>query len=278
MIRFKTAEETDHKALKALWHEAFGEDYDSIDLFFETLFAPENTLIAEDEGTLLSALYLLEGEMTLEEGKSVPVDYVFAAATAFPYRRRGIMRALLDFAAKTSEKRGKAALCLLPGEKSLEAYYRTCGFCAYFTARERILPYKEPAASVFENEPEETSDLNLIRNRFLENSAGNILFPEKHADFAGCYQHFVSIRGGYALVCDPVGKRRVVSEYFVAPERFDALFSKICECCPAKEYALYTATNCMEGTGSIVKRGMIRPLGGFEIPNENTPYLGMTLE
>lgn len=278
MIRFKTAEGTDPKVLKALWHEAFGEDYDSIDLFFETLYAPENALIAENEETLLSALYLLEGEMTLDEGKSVPVDYVFAAATALRYRRRGIMRTLLDFAAETSEKRGKAALCLLPGETSLEAYYRTCGFCAYFTAREQIFPYMEPGASILENEPETTSELNMIRNRFLENSSGNILFPEHHANFASRYQHFVSVCGGYALVCDLLGERRVISEFFVSPEHFDALFSKICERFPAKEYALYTAPCCMEGNGIIIKRGMIRPLGGFELPKENTPYLGMTLE
>ncbi len=275
MIEFSAAYESDLPALEALWQSAFGDGPETIRLFFERMFRPENTCAAKENGELRAALYLLPAQIILSSERSEPVYYLYAAATKPEFRRRGIMRALLSYAAQIARERGKAALCLLPGEESLVRYYLRCGYREYFAARRVILPYKAPSKETVRFE---CDDPKAVREAFLKETPGSILFPETHVSFAKRYYRFVSAKNAYAMISEHDGALCRVSELFAAPEDFDLLFSRICEEYPAKEYEIHTAADCLKGFGSFENRGMILPLGESEIPETKTAYLGLTLE
>ena len=277
MIEFSTAERINPASLKSLWHDSFSEDYQSINLFFNSMYLLENTLIAFNGDTLVSALYLLPGKISTGNGQYSSIYYIFAAATNPYFRRRGIMRELLAYAAESAHNRGKSALCLLPGEESLYKYYERCGFRKYFTARKVILSYKEPIQYNIEYGVT-AENLFSFREKILKDSPGNILFPSEHMTFALKYQDYISMDRGYAIISDVNKDRCIVSEFLTTPDCFELLFSKICEFYPARSYELYTPAQCMKSTGFLVPRGMILPINDFHLPEGNAPYLGLALD
>ena len=75
LIEFSTAERINPASLKSLWHDSFSEDYQSINLFFNSMYLPENTLIAFNGDTLVSTLYLLPGKISTCNGQYSSIYY-----------------------------------------------------------------------------------------------------------------------------------------------------------------------------------------------------------
>ncbi len=130
----REAQPEDIPVLYALWQEAFGDETETIDLYFDTCFCTENTLVAVCDDRVRAVIYLLPNALQNGE-KTFPAAYIYAAATEKAYRGRGLMGALLDFAAKTAEKRGMDFLYLVPASKSLFPYYGARGFKTAFSKK-----------------------------------------------------------------------------------------------------------------------------------------------
>lgn len=127
----RTAKLEDTPALYALWAQAFGDSKDTIDAFFHLCYAPENTLVAETDGQVRAALYLLENQ--LQTGENIyRAAYIYAAATEQGYRKNGLMSALLQYAAETAAQRQIDFLFLTPAEDGLFRYYGKRGFQTAF--------------------------------------------------------------------------------------------------------------------------------------------------
>lgn len=75
----KTGRE-DIPALNALWQEAFGDEQQDIDLFFETVYPNATGFCAEDGGELVSMLFALPQTIVKEE-KQLKCAYLYAVAT-----------------------------------------------------------------------------------------------------------------------------------------------------------------------------------------------------
>ncbi|MGN0562320.1 MAG: GNAT family N-acetyltransferase [Candidatus Fimenecus sp.] len=123
----RTAKLEDKPALYALWAQAFGDSKDTIDAFFHLCYAPENTLVAETDGQVRAALYLLENQLQTGEN-TYRTAYIYAAATEQSYRKNGLMSALLQYAAETAAQRQIDFLFLTPAEDGLFRYYGKRGF------------------------------------------------------------------------------------------------------------------------------------------------------
>lgn len=125
MIRFSTFD--DIPAMTALWHEAFGDDKSFISAFLRSFYTPQNAPITVIDGEIAAMLFLLDGEM-LVGGKRYPAYYLYAACTKKSHRGKGLMTELLDFSARTAADRGRAFICLKPGEKALFDFYEKRGY------------------------------------------------------------------------------------------------------------------------------------------------------
>ena len=91
-------------ALKALWQEAFGDEQQDIDLFFETVYPNATGFCAEDGGELVSMLFALPQTIVKEE-KQLKCAYLYAVATKKDRQGEGLCSALLAYAEKELRKR-----------------------------------------------------------------------------------------------------------------------------------------------------------------------------
>ena len=113
----KTGRE-DIPALKALWEEAFGDEQQDIDLFFETVYPNATGFCAEDGGELVSMLFALPQTIVKEE-KQLKCAYLYAVATKKVRQGEGLCSALLAYAEKELRKRYFEALLLSPASERL---------------------------------------------------------------------------------------------------------------------------------------------------------------
>lgn len=132
MIRFAT--KNDLNGIVNLWNEAFGDSEDDIMFFLDNRFIPENTLVYEYCGEVVSMLFLLEGDMVIN-GTAYPSYYLYAACTAKKCRGRGIMAELLEKAKSVGAERYRCFICLMPGEKSLFEFYERFGYKNVFSRK-----------------------------------------------------------------------------------------------------------------------------------------------
>ena len=113
----------DEKALKALWHEVFGDTDVYIDTFFRELNRPGMASVVEEDGKIVAAAY------------AVPfgaVRYIFAVATKPEYRGRGYGRAVVLAAA------GGEPAYLCPASATLRCWYA-------LTMRAKTVSYRSNA-------------------------------------------------------------------------------------------------------------------------------------
>lgn len=122
----KTGRE-DIPALKALWQEAFGDEQQDIDLFFETVYPNATGFCAEDGGELVSMLFALPQTIVKEE-KQLKCAYLYAVATKKDRQGEGLCSALLAYAEKELRKRYVEALLLSPASERLADFYAERGF------------------------------------------------------------------------------------------------------------------------------------------------------
>ena len=130
---------TDVPALVSNWQMCFGDEPSQIKPFFESkAFSPADTLVYEENGEVVSQLFLMEG--VLRKGCLVyPAFYLYAACTLEEYRGRGIMSALVKEAIAHARERGKEFIFLLPGEKELYDYYSKLGFEPCCACEEKVI-------------------------------------------------------------------------------------------------------------------------------------------
>ena len=124
----------DVSELKQLWKEVFGDSDEYLHTFFEKVYREENTLVHTENGKIVSALYMIPYKMIID-GKMQDIIYLYALATDYKHRGRGIMSTLIEEAHKIGTDRGYTLSVLIPAEKSLFDYYRKFGYetCVRFT-------------------------------------------------------------------------------------------------------------------------------------------------
>ncbi len=132
MIRLSN--DNDINGIVAIWKEAFGDSEKDIVFFLEYHYNPENTVVCECNGSIVSVLFLLEGDMHVK-GLDYPSYYLYAACTLKEYRGRGLMAELLGFAKSIASERNKFFIALKPADESLYNYYSRFGYQSVFTKK-----------------------------------------------------------------------------------------------------------------------------------------------
>ena len=162
-----TARSGDVPRLKALWHQAFGDDMPVIDRFFQGLFRPDSTVVCRDGDDAVAMAHWLP--MTVcHGGRGWPVAYIYAVATEEAHRGRGYCRDMLDYFAATMPDQGIRGLVLVPGSESLRQLYRRYGFSDYTTVSTETL---EAGPSVGQWESIEAPEYLMLREELLNDNA-----------------------------------------------------------------------------------------------------------
>jgi ribosomal protein S18 acetylase RimI-like enzyme len=137
MLTFRLSEAGDIKGIKQVWKTCFGDEDAYIDFFFENIYRPGSFMLLLDDGMIASMTAAFPQRLAMTGGRSLPVMYLYAFATAPEYRGRHCGEDLMAYAAEYLEKEGYAAAIVVPGDKGLFDYYEGLGFKNSFYLLER---------------------------------------------------------------------------------------------------------------------------------------------
>lgn len=152
----------------SLWQSCFGDDRETIDMFFKNSFSYENAVICTDKAEVVSQLFLLPEKLSLGE-KEYFAYYIYAAATAESYRKQGIMGSLLEFTSALAANRKADYLFLVPATEKLFDYYEKFGFYKALYAEKTVfkLAGGEPL-DIKSTEPSDIKKAALKREKLLK--------------------------------------------------------------------------------------------------------------
>lgn len=225
MIRI--SDKSDINGIINLWKEAFGDSEREIMFFLDNRYKPENTLVVEESGKIASMLFLLEGEMKINN-VCYPSYYLYAACTLKEFRGRGFMASLLSFAKETALKRNVDFICLLPAEDSLYKFYENHGYKAVFRKKVYTLT-RDNTVDNSNISTDSFSDIEEIRNKAFNNinmfkwDNESLKFAFEHNKFYGG-QALIN-REGYALY--NISERQICVKEFAFTDNIDAVLLNI---------------------------------------------------
>lgn len=280
----RLSDKNDINGIITLWNEAFGDGENEIIFFLDNKYVPENTLIIEENGTLASMLFLLEGNMRIN-GESYPSYYLYAACTAKQFRGKGFMAELLAEANRIASLKGKDFICLMPGEKSLFDFYEKHGYLTVFN--KKILTVNRSDFDFFcETEEHSCESLQILRNNafspfdFFEWDNSSIEFAFSHnklysgTDISDCK--------GYLLYTENDGIVTVKEFAFTEENLINGLALLFTESkCKKALISLPSQYKTTVGDYSILPSAMIYPVSMRSkniVQNLNNAYLGLTLD
>ncbi len=113
------------ESLIKLWMKVFGDEYGYVSLLFED--SPPECFAELSDGKIISALYLLEGEILIGD-KVYSGRYLYCAATEKSFRGKGYMAKLIAEAQNYCRERLLDFICLVPANDGLYDYYSRFDF------------------------------------------------------------------------------------------------------------------------------------------------------
>lgn len=262
-MQLRVAQQKDIPKLYALWEEAFGDTKETVDLFFDTCFQMQNTLVAVCDGQVRSVVYLLRNVLQ-NGGKSFTASYIYAAATEKSYRGKGLMQALLTYTAETEAARDTDFLYLVPANAHLFRYYEKCGYHIAFG--KRICTFSRTGLQAFAETAESTVPY-MAWNRTA------LLFAEKLAQQFG--DHSICSANGLAVWAQ-TGDCAEVSELYAVDGRLSELLQELLQACTAQRFLL--PLPCTAAAEKCENTAMLKALSErAKAQNIKNAYVGLTL-
>jgi len=128
-IRFAVPADTEQ--IKNIWRVCFNDSEAFLDWNFSRNYSPENTLLCEMNGKIVSDLQMIPYALSIG-GAPAGADYISGAATLPEYRGRGIMGELLRRSFEESRRRGHELSFLVPARAE---FYEKFGYKFYWFRR-----------------------------------------------------------------------------------------------------------------------------------------------
>lgn len=262
-MQLRKAQQEDIPALYTLWEEAFGDTKETIDLFFDTCFQMQNTLVAVCDGQVRSVVYLLRNALQ-NGGEAFSASYIYAAATEKTYRGKGLMHALLTFVAETETARGTDFLYLVPANAHLFRYYEKCGYHIAFGKQIRTF-----------SRAELQSFAEIVKSTvpYIAWNRAVLQFSKKLAQQFG--DRCICSAGGLA-VWTQTGDCLEVTELYAADGRLPELLQELLRACKAMQFTL--PLPCTAPTEKCENTAMLKALSErAKALNIQNAYVGLTL-
>ncbi len=135
--------ETIENELKQMWEINFLDNREFIDLFFDYFYNDENVFYSQQNGEIISCLYLLPFFMNFLNTK-VKTSYLCGATTYIDYRQKGQMKIIIERALNNLYENDVAFCALSPANGKLFEYYKKLGFfTSYYNKKITISQERE---------------------------------------------------------------------------------------------------------------------------------------
>lgn len=230
----RRARAEDRPALEAIWLSSFPEDTPAdVAFFWNSGFRPEQAIVHTVDGRPVSMLFLLPSVLNIPDSTSLPVGYVYAAATLPDYRGRGLFSSLLKFAHKLAADAGMRACFLRPAQPSLETFYARLGYQPGFRAEIQTFSRQEI-------EDQAADAVPLVRRRPCPSPQRRTWLRERHIpyiDWDTVVWRFVveGVQGEYwespewSALCAPNAQHLLVRELLCPLEQRPSFFRHLCD-------------------------------------------------
>ena len=149
--------------LRQLWQNTFGDSDALLDIFFSTAFSPMRSMCLWAEGQLAAAAYWLDCQVGQQKAA-----YIYAVATAAPFRMRGFCRTLMKNIHTVLAHQGYSSSLLVPSDSGLRQMYRTMGYADFGGIREFTCHAATPAIPLRQIHKEAFS---ALRRQYLPENA-----------------------------------------------------------------------------------------------------------
>lgn len=177
----ETKEELDN--IYHLWQECFGDSSSYMDFYFKHIIPKNQVISLYDENEIISMLHLNPYELSVM-GKLLTANYIVGVATKSSYRKRGLMRGLMEEAFRQMYQDKQCFTYLMPIAKEI---YKPFDFSIVYEQEPwNYEMLKAPEKLLVEQvkELDELIDIVVINNENINSVEGAIQYKDSLARFA----------------------------------------------------------------------------------------------
>ncbi len=176
-------------SLRSLWAEAFGDENEFLDRFFDVAYSENRCRVLTVDKSVKAALYWFDAEF---QGKKIA--YLYAIATEKKEQGKGYCTALMRDTHAFLRENGYCAAMLCPANDSLFEFYRRLGYeNATYTSEFQCFKANETV----ELKQISTEEYNSLRKAYLP--FGGVIQEKETTDFLATFSSFYS--GDDFIVC-----------------------------------------------------------------------------
>ena len=158
-MKLRKLQSNEHIRTRKLWEEIFTEDTpEFLDYYYSIKIKNNEIYVIEDDGEIVSMLHLNPYEMRIGD-KLCQTHYIVAVATKQSYRKRGLMRQLLNYVLQVMTDREEPFTFLMPAD---EAIYKPFGFEFVYEQRQDKVVGKRNCDAQLEMIPATENDCEKI--------------------------------------------------------------------------------------------------------------------
>lgn len=224
----RLAKEQDKEQVKALWNYCFYESDPYLSWFFDTIYRPQQTVVAAEGEKVLSAAQFLPYWVKLG-GRKLQAVYLAGVSTWPQARGKGAARAVIAYGEQLSKERGAQLALLVP---AIDHFYEKLGYRICADKEEYQYAASVPPPGRFRGEirpagQEELDDMLALYHNAMSKLDGYILRDKTIME--QIIQTYTFFHGGAYVFYDkgnPVGyviysvdSQRICAEEAVYTER-----------------------------------------------------------
>ncbi|ENY8961047.1 GNAT family N-acetyltransferase [Clostridioides difficile] len=233
-MEIRYAKEEEIESIKEIWSYCFNDTESFMKYYFNDKYKSENTVVALDEGKIISSLQLSQYKLLLNS-KVYNTSYVVGVSTLPEGRGTGYMSKVMKFTLNELYKKGQLVSILMPIDYRLYRRfgYEHCYDQIEYTINTDDLKNFKSSGKMIKSNLSQIDDLIRIDRAFLNEVNGNVLkdehyyenlFKEIQSEDGFLYIHEGNEKDGYIVYFLQEGKMFVRELFY---KNIDALKSML---------------------------------------------------
>ncbi|HHY0136644.1 TPA: GNAT family N-acetyltransferase [Clostridioides difficile] len=233
-MEIRYAKEEEIESIKEIWSYCFNDTESFMKYYFNDKYKSENTVVALDEGKIISSLQLNQYKLLLNS-KVYNTSYVVGVSTLPEGRGAGYMNKVMKFTLNELYKKGQLVSILMPIDYRLYRRfgYEHCYDQIEYTINTDDLKNFKSSGKMIKSNLSQIDDLIQIDRTFLNGVNGNVLkdehyyenlFKEIQSEGGFLYIHEGNEKDGYIVYFLQEGKMFVRELFY---KNIDALKSML---------------------------------------------------
>ncbi|HBF8595965.1 TPA: GNAT family N-acetyltransferase [Clostridioides difficile] len=180
-MEIRYAKEEEIESIKEIWSYCFNDTESFMKYYFNDKYKSENTVVALDEGKIISSLQLNQYKLLLNS-KVYNTSYVVGVSTLPEGRGAGYMNKVMKFTLNELYKKGQLVSILMPIDYRLYRRfgYEHCYDQIEYTINTDDLKNFKSSGKMIKSNLSQIDDLIQIDRTFLNEVNGNVLKDEHY--------------------------------------------------------------------------------------------------